>query len=332
MFTSTIKNLSNGEGGRKLTLAINGAIVAAEYWNDETGLDRVSEAVNSFNATENDEIVVPINSGGGDYFAGVAIYNTLKHSPAKITTKNMGVAASAASVIFMAGDERIACYGSSTMAHDPLSYVYGNADTLRDVADSLDDICESAKGIYISNGVNPEKLVELMKSETMMTPEKSVENGFATKVDDGLQVSNMITSHEKSLVESNVFGDKTPKAKEEEAPNINIDNSLSSPVIASSDYVVNACVSNGMVDQITSFHNKNFTQEQVDSNISTVKEVMNICAATGLNFDDIKNSIFDTVELVRSIASSRIEDDTDELQDHNLDSEEFEIKSVKSEL
>lgn len=334
MFTTSIRNSANGEGGRKLTLSINGAIVSNEYWNDETGLDRVTETLNEFDAKEGDTVTVAINSGGGDYFAGVAIYNTLKSLPCKVITKNMGIAASAASVIFMAGSERVVCKGTSTMVHDPLTGAYGNSKDLRELADMLDEICESAKGVYLSAGINNEKLLELMAAETMMTPEQAVEYGFATKVDD-MQVTNCAMSErEKQLVSNNLFGKHKP---EEETPSIGepvIENKApAQPVVnvATSDYIVNACIQNNALDLIQNFHGKGFTEEQIQNNIQHVNDVKNVCAASGINFDDVKDNVFNTVELLRSIVSAKIADENGEELQSETEST-FSIQPVKNVL
>ena len=86
------------------------------------------------------QINVYINSYGGDVSEGVAIYNALKRHNAKIVTYCDGMACSIASVIFMAGDERIMCNPSFLMIHDAWTYAAGNADDFRKAADDLDVI------------------------------------------------------------------------------------------------------------------------------------------------------------------------------------------------
>ena len=90
------------------------------------------------------QINVYINSYGGEVAEGLAIYNALKRHPAKVVTYCDGFACSIASVIFMAGDERVMCNPSFLMIHDAWSCVAGNADEMRKQADDLDKITSAS--------------------------------------------------------------------------------------------------------------------------------------------------------------------------------------------
>ena len=113
------------------------------------------------------EISVYINSYGGEVAEGLAIYNALKRHKAKVKTYCDGFAASIASVIFMAGDERIMNDSSLLMIHNAWSYAMGNAKELRKQADDLDKITQASVIAYKAHStLSEEEIVELMVSET----------------------------------------------------------------------------------------------------------------------------------------------------------------------
>lgn len=130
-------------------------------------------------------INVEINSPGGDVFAGLAIYNALKGSGKEIVTKVMGVAASAASVIYMAGDKRVAPKNTFLMVHNPWSMAVGNAEELRETADTLDKIGSSLRGIYTAGtGLSDDEVAEMLATDTWLTADEALEKGFVTEVVD----------------------------------------------------------------------------------------------------------------------------------------------------
>lgn len=148
---------------------------------------------------------VRINSMGGDVGEGLTIMNVLRaHSAAlKLTNPNFklrtivdGYAMSAASTIFMAGDERHVALGGVVMIHDAWSYTGGNAAEMRKIADVLDKLSENAANIYAALCVPAEKGAaardsayyrNLMKEETYMTGDEAVNMGLATSVDKGIE-------------------------------------------------------------------------------------------------------------------------------------------------
>lgn len=127
------------------------------------------------------QINVYINSYGGEVGEGLAIYNALKRHPAKVVTYCDGFACSIASVIFMAGDERIMCNPSFLMIHDAWSYAAGNADELRKQADDLEKITTASVEAYMAHcNLTEEELRAKMKAESWLTHAEAVEMGFAT--------------------------------------------------------------------------------------------------------------------------------------------------------
>lgn len=132
------------------------------------------------------EIHVYINSYGGEVAEGLAIYNALKRHSAKVVTYCDGFACSIASVIFMAGDERVMGNPSRLMIHDAWTSVWGaNADELRKQADDLDNITNASVKAYMARiNITEEELRAKMKAETWLTEEEALEMGFATQIDD----------------------------------------------------------------------------------------------------------------------------------------------------
>lgn len=127
------------------------------------------------------QINVHINSYGGEVAEGLAIYNALRRNDARIVTTCDGMACSIASVIFMAGDERIMSESSLLMIHNAWSYACGNAFELRKQADDLETITEASKKAYLSRvNISEEKLSEMMDKETFITAEEAFEMGFST--------------------------------------------------------------------------------------------------------------------------------------------------------
>jgi len=129
------------------------------------------------------DITVRINSFGGDMFDGVAIYSRLIDSGAKITVFIDGMAASAASVIAMAGHEIHIAEAGFVVIHDAWVMTKGNAAKLRKTADQLEAASEQIAGIYQrSTGRGMAEIREWMAAETEFNAEQAVEFGFATEI------------------------------------------------------------------------------------------------------------------------------------------------------
>lgn len=129
-------------------------------------------------------INVFINSYGGEVAEGLAIYNALKRHKAKVVTHCDGFACSIASVIFMAGDERIMSESSLLMVHNAWTRGAGNAEELRKMADDLDKITQASVAAYKAHSnLTEEEIHALLDGETWILPEEALEYGFATSID-----------------------------------------------------------------------------------------------------------------------------------------------------
>lgn len=146
------------------------------------GLD-ASVFVQELNAIETPNITVRINSPGGSLFDGIAIYNALYQHPSHITTRVDALAASAASIIAMAGDEIEMMVGGQLMIHDAMGVEMGNARDMREMADFLDKQSANIATIYAHKaGGDAAEWRDLMLAETWMFAEEAVSMGLADRV------------------------------------------------------------------------------------------------------------------------------------------------------
>lgn len=132
------------------------------------------------------EIRIYINSYGGEVSEGLAIYNELRRRGSAVTTICEGFAASAASVVFMAGERRIMRPASLLFVHPAWSRATGNAEELRKAAEDLDTITSASVAAYMSRvKITEEELRALMDAESWITPADALRDGFATAVEEG---------------------------------------------------------------------------------------------------------------------------------------------------
>lgn len=150
------------------------------WWYDEDEYICPKNVRKALSEIEDSDILVRINTNGGDVFAGISIYNILKDYKGKVTVKVDGIAASAGSVIAMAGDEVKMGVGSMLMIHNAWTFAGGNANELRSVADDLDKISDSMASIYMTRFTGTlEELKVLLEAESYLTAEESIALGLA---------------------------------------------------------------------------------------------------------------------------------------------------------
>ncbi len=171
-----------GEEDEEDTITIFDPIGASFFFEGVTA-KRIDAALRSIGS--NNPVTVLINSPGGSMFEGLAIYNLLRAHKGKVTVKVIGVAASAASAIAMAGDEIIMNLGAQMMVHNPMSVVLGDFRDLAQASATLKGFRDSVSEIYQSRSGNPESTInKLMNDETFMGGKEAVRRGFATSVDE----------------------------------------------------------------------------------------------------------------------------------------------------
>jgi ATP-dependent Clp protease protease subunit len=175
---STITSFQAKANADTLTLELYD-IIGADFFGEGITAKKISDALIS--AGTFSDIVLRINSPGGDLFEGVAIYNLLKSQDKPVNVMVDGLAASAASLIAMAGDTCVMGDGACMMIHRAMAVVGGYADDLRKCADVMDTVTDSASDIYVARtGMKKKKVLELMTAETWMTSQEAVYEGFAT--------------------------------------------------------------------------------------------------------------------------------------------------------
>lgn len=128
------------------------------------------------------QIILRINSPGGEVFEGVSILNMLRAHKAKVTAVVDGLAASAASVIAAGCDETVMSPGTQMMIHSPWTITWGNATELRKVADRLDGVESSIVEIYVGKAGDDHDWTALLAEETWLTAANTVELGLADRV------------------------------------------------------------------------------------------------------------------------------------------------------
>ncbi|WP_298029324.1 head maturation protease, ClpP-related [uncultured Dysosmobacter sp.] len=164
-------------------LILYGDIASSTWWGDEVTPREFSDELTALGKVP--EIVVRINSGGGDVFAANAIYTRLKDNPAKITVKIDGWAASAATIIAMAGDTIEIPGNGVFMVHNAkmgLIGYYGKAE-LEKMMEEIGVINNSiVNGYALKTGKKPEEIAAIMEAETWMDGKQAVEAGFCDKL------------------------------------------------------------------------------------------------------------------------------------------------------
>lgn len=164
--------------------------IGVDMWTGEgVTAKRISAALRSIGASE--DVVVNLNSPGGDLFEGMAIYNLLRDHKGKVTVKILGVAASAASIIAMAGDEVLIARAGFLMIHDTWVVAIGNRLDLREIADTLEPFDTAMADIYAARtGGDTKAMQKMMDKETWIGGAAAVEQGFADALLPADEVTN----------------------------------------------------------------------------------------------------------------------------------------------
>ena len=158
------------------TLFLNGTIAEESWFDDEITPHLFKDELMSGSGN----ITVWINSPGGDCVAAAQIYNMLMDYKGDVTVKIDGIAASAASVIAMAGTNVLVSPVSMLMIHNPMTAAFGNSDEMQKAIEMLSSVKDSIINAYeIKTGLSRAKLSRLMDAETWMDANKAVELGFA---------------------------------------------------------------------------------------------------------------------------------------------------------
>jgi ATP-dependent protease ClpP protease subunit len=201
------------EGDEGATIDMYGEVVETrpvDWWTGETipgNFIVLDEFLNDLKDLEGKSTVtVHINSVGGSFYAGLAIYNRLRSLGAKITTINDSLAASAGSIIFMAGDTRKVNAGSTLMVHSVMGFLYGyyNVGDLKNTIKTLQAHDKALVAVYKeATGLDEETIRTAIAKDTYMTGQEAVDAGWADVLiggDDEENPVNMKLSPDKSRV------------------------------------------------------------------------------------------------------------------------------------
>lgn len=169
--------IHDDSGGRVLRL--EGPVDSESFWGNEiTPQDFRDELY-----AEEGDVTIWLTSPGGNVFAAADIYAMIRDYPHKVTVKIASIAASAASVIAMAGDTVQMSPASLIMIHDPSTIAMGNAKDMEKAISTLNEVKESIINAYAAKtGLSRSKISKLMSDETWINARKAVELGFADEI------------------------------------------------------------------------------------------------------------------------------------------------------
>ena len=171
------------------TITVYG-VIGEDWYGEGVTLKRIDAALRAIGERD---VTVYINSPGGDMFEGIAIYHRLQEHSHQVTTKVLGMAASAASIVFLAGEKREVASSAFLMIHNCWTWLAGNRHYLRDIADDMEEFDAAMADLYAETSGQPaEDMAELMDDETYIRGKRAVELGLAT----GLLSSSEVTERE----------------------------------------------------------------------------------------------------------------------------------------
>ncbi|CDM90575.1 head maturation protease, ClpP-related [Xenorhabdus bovienii] len=167
-------------------------VIGEDFWGEGVTAKRISAALGSLGSAD---VMVNINSPGGDMFEGLAIYNVLRAHKGKVTVRVLGIAASAASIIAMAGDEIQMGRGAFLMIHNCWAVGIGNRHDFAKLSADLAPFDASMKDIYVARSdLDENTIVQMMDNETYIGANDAIEKGFA----DSLMSADTIETGEES--------------------------------------------------------------------------------------------------------------------------------------
>ena len=212
----TITNQETETQSQERILFLNGTIAEESWFDDEVTPALFKDELNSGEG----DITVWINSPGGDCIAAAQIYNMLMNYKGNVTVKIDGIAASAASVIAMAGNKVIVSPVSMIMIHNPATIAAGDTSEMQKAIAMLDEVKESIINAYeIKTGLSRAKLSHLMDAETWMDANSAIEMGFADEImqrnteDDELEVPNVSMTFSRASVTNSLMEKMAEKCK-----------------------------------------------------------------------------------------------------------------------
>lgn len=190
-------------------------VIGYEYWTGEgVTAKRIAGALRALGSGP---VTVNVNSPGGDMFEGLAIYNLLREHPGEVTVRVMGLAASAASIIAMAGDTVQVARAGFLMIHNAWVVAIGNRNDLREYADTMEPFDRAMADIYAARtGQEQAAMAKLMDAETWIGGSDAIDQGFADELlpsDQVAQTAGKAHATAVRRIESALRASGLPKAE-----------------------------------------------------------------------------------------------------------------------
>jgi ATP-dependent Clp protease, protease subunit len=189
-------------------------VIGVDYWTGEgVTAKRIAGALRTLGKGE---VTVNINSPGGDVFEGLAIYNLLREHKGEVTIKVLGLAASIASVIAMAGDTIQVARSSFLMIHDAWTIAIGNRHDMMAIAETLEPFDRAIADIYAARtGGDSKAIGKQMDAETWIGGSDAIDQGFADELlaSDQIQRDAKASAHAVRRIEAALRASGMPKAE-----------------------------------------------------------------------------------------------------------------------
>lgn len=268
---------------------------------DEIGMWGVdaSEIRDKLAAIPRDRIIcLRVNSPGGDVFQALAIYNMLVDR--LVTVQIDGIAASAASLIAMAGDPVVMPENAMMMIHNPSGMVWGDSDDMRSTAEALDKIKEALIATYArKSGMDRDELWDLMTAETWLTASEAVDMGFANEVKPAARVAAVFDIGRLPTNVKGVFDMPDGKPKPEKTANVvnvaDVQNIIQAcnkagfPALAARAISSNVAVADlaGLVEEAKAI--------KAACELSLIPTMADSAIADGKTLEQIKAALFDEI-------------------------------------
>ena len=210
------RNQADGEPEARV-LELYGTIASESWFDDDVTPQMFKDELFSGDG----DVVIYLNSPGGDCIAASQIYTMLMDYPGNVTIKIDGIAASAASVIAMAGTSVLMAPTSLMMIHNPMTAAFGSKDEMEKAIEMLEEVKESIINAYeLRTGLSRARISHLMDSETWMNANRAIELGFA----DGMLTDEKITAEMPAFefsdraIEMALINKITQKTRHEKPP------------------------------------------------------------------------------------------------------------------
>lgn len=228
-------------------------------------------------AVKSTDIEVEINSPGGDVFAAVTMYNGLMQSGKNITTKVMGVAASAATIVLLAGSKRSMPKNTFAMVHAPSTMAYGTATVMREKADFLDKIGGGMASLYEARmGATPEAVADMLSKDTWMTADEALAAGLVTEVTAEVKATASFSLDEMPEHVKAVFASaKKPAAEDKKNP---VDPPVEGPVATA---IFEAATKAGLTEVAAHIAVASANMAEAKTRIAAATEIVALCKMVG---------------------------------------------------